>query len=474
MFESLKKFIRGWGKIALIILFLAGVVILTRQLSLPDPGVPISDLKPFPLNDYHRLLILAPHCDDETLSSAGLILAAERAGIEVRVVIATNGDGYLFATIQDFRKIYPNAADFIRMGKVRQQESLVALAVLGVKPEQVTFLSYPDRGTPSLWNTHWEPGNPYRSPFTGDTQSPYTLTYNPKSVFAGADYLADITNILESYRPDLVVYPNPEDVHPDHWGLNAFTRLALTLLNHEDPTFRPVELTYLVHRPDYPEVRGLKLQESLTPPTVLYNFLPEWFRIDLTPNDIILKDIAVHAYASQLPLLRGLMESFIRVDEIFAPVTASGLATMVEGNALDPATWKDRSGKAIDPVQRDPVSDYTTRSILPAGDLTAVYVGRNPKGDLLLCDQVRDPTQPEITYILRLKALSDKGIITYQARTGAAPTGWGSMKRSGVYACATVSLVTLGNPWAIYVGATTVSGGRIEDETGWQMVFVTR
>jgi len=240
--------------------------LLTRQLALPDPGVPVADLKPFPLHGYQRLLILAPHCDDETLSSAGLILAAQRAGIQVRVVIATNGDGFLFATMRDFRKIYPTHSDYIRMGVFRQQESLAALAMLGVHPDQVTFLSYPDRGTPSLWNDNWAVTNPYRSPYTGDTKSPYAITYNPSSVYAGAHYLADATSILETYRPDLIVYPHPQDVHPDHWGLNVFTRLALTLIRHNDPAYKPTELTYLVHRPDFPEMKGLKPQESLTPP----------------------------------------------------------------------------------------------------------------------------------------------------------------------------------------------------------------
>ncbi len=96
----------------LILLFLSAVVFFTRLLTRPVSGATAADLKPFSLAGYHRLLILAPHCDDETLGSAGLILAAERAGIQVRVVIATNGDGYFFATAQDFRKVYPRRAGF--------------------------------------------------------------------------------------------------------------------------------------------------------------------------------------------------------------------------------------------------------------------------------------------------------------------------------------------------------------------------
>lgn len=474
MVELIKEILVSWWRVVLIVLFLATVALLTRQMALPDPGVAVADLKPFPLDGYHRLLILAPHCDDETLSSAGLILAAQRAGIQVRVVIATNGDGFLFATMEDFRKIYPKHSDFIRMGELRQQESLAALATLGVRPDQVTFLSYPDRGTPVLWNDNWAATNPYLSPYSGNTKSPYAITYNPHSVYAGADYLADVTSVLETYRPDLIVYPHPEDVHPDHWGLNVFTRLALTLIRHNDPAYKPTELTYLVHRPDFPEIRGLKPQESLTPPIILYALFPDWYRLDLTPADTALKGQAVHAYRSQLPLLRNLLESFVRANETFAPVTYADLATAAQGDPYNPSSWMNASGQQIAPVQLDPVADYTTRSIVPAGDLTAVYAAQDMQGNLLVCAQLREDTIPEITYFLRLKALTDNGIVAYQARSGAVQTGWYPVHRSGLYACSTVSLADLGNPWAVFIGAITKVGGRIEDETGWQMVNINR
>ena len=463
-----------WGRVGLIITSLGAVIFLTRLIFLAGPSVAVSSLPVFPLDGYHRLLILAPHCDDETLSSAGLILAAERAGIQVRVVIATNGDGYLFATMQEFRKVYPSHADFIHLGTLRQQESLAALAELGVTPDQVSFLSYPDRGTPALWNTYWSDSFPYRSPYSGDTSSPYPVTYDPHSVYTGADYLSDLSTIIANYRPDLIVYPNSEDVHPDHWGLNVFTRLAITLLRHTDPSYRPTELTYLVHRPDFPEIRGYKPQESLTPPDVIYALDPNWVRLDLTAADEARKAQAVQAYQSQLPLLRGLMESFIRTNEVFAPVTYPSLATISAGSKYDPGTWLDNSAKSIPPVQLDPAGDFITRSAVPAGDLTAVYMARDEQGTLQVCAGVQGETQPQVTYILRIKVLDAHDIETYQARTGRGSSGWFPLHRTGAYACASVTLADLGNPWAIYVGATTETGGRVMDETGWQMVYVKK
>ena len=474
MAEFLRRLLAKWGRVALIILFLAGVVFLGSQLAQPDTSVPIADLKPINLAGYHRLLILAPHCDDETLGSAGLILAAQRAGIQVKVVIATNGDGYLFATMQDFLKLYPRPADFIRMGEMRQQESLKALSILGVKPDQVTFLSYPDRGTPALWNDNWATSNPYRSPYSQDNKSPYPITYNPQAVYAGADYLADVSSILKAYRPDLIVYPHPQDVHPDHWGLNVFTRLAITLIHHNDPSYQPTALTYLVHRPDFPEIKGLRPQANLTPPAIIYALSPDWYRLDLTPADTILKGQAVQAYRSQLPLLRNLLESFVRANETFSKVHDATLTTASNMDTYNPSAWVDPSGLPVGPVQLDPVGDYATRSFVPAGDLTAVYAAQDMQGNLQVCAQLREATIPEITYFLRLKALTDNGIVAFQARTGSTQTGWYPIHRSGIYACAKVSLAALGNPWAVFVGATTEGGGRIEDESAWQMVYINR
>jgi len=39
-----------------------------------------------------RLLVLAPHPDDEVLGAAGMIEAAVRRGADVRVVVATDGE----------------------------------------------------------------------------------------------------------------------------------------------------------------------------------------------------------------------------------------------------------------------------------------------------------------------------------------------------------------------------------------------
>jgi LmbE family N-acetylglucosaminyl deacetylase len=473
MLQRLKDLLYRWGRVALILLLLATLTLGARQSFLAAITVDPNVLSSISLDGHHRLLILAPHCDDETLGTGGLILAAERAGLQVRVVIATNGDGYFFATAQDFRKVYPHTQDYIKMGEMRQGESLAALAVLGVNSDQVTFLSYPDRGSPALWNDNWSAGRPYRSPYSGNIKSPYPLTYDPKSVYAGEDYLNDLRTIIENYRPDLIVYPHPEDVHPDHWGLNAFTRLAITLITHAEPSYRPEEITYLIHRPDFPVVLGLKPLESLTPPPLLFKIYPDWLRLELPSQDVALKGQAVLKYRTQLPLLRKLMDSFVRRNELFAPVADSILTYLSQGNPLDPATWADAAGQPIPPIQLDPVGDILTHKTIPATDLVAVYAARQGPGNLVVCSQIREETTPGVTYAIRLKALTDKGLQAYSAETGEPQAGWHLAKRTGSYACISVALSELGNPWAVYLNASTEGLDQVTlDQSAWQMVTI--
>ena len=110
--------------------------IAATKKSRPASEVAFQDL---PLAGHQRLLMLAPHCDDETLGAGGLIQAALRQNMEVKVVIATNGDGFRFATMEDFHRLYPRHQDFIRMGSQRQQEIPAALGLLGLTPTRWFF-----------------------------------------------------------------------------------------------------------------------------------------------------------------------------------------------------------------------------------------------------------------------------------------------------------------------------------------------
>jgi LmbE family N-acetylglucosaminyl deacetylase len=459
--------------VLLVLLSLAILTFSTRAVSRRGTPLLVSDLTPLSLDGVQRILVLAPHCDDETLGSGGLIQAARQAGIEVRVVIATNGDGYMAATEKQSLDIYPAASDYIKLGQSRQQESLDALAQLGVPASDVYFLSYPDRGSRALWQTNWSPADPYRSPYSHATRSPYPLTYDPRAVYAGQDYLGDLISIVDGYRPDLVVSPNPEDVHPDHWGLAVFARVALAEISHRDPAYQPRQITYLVHRPDYPVLRGLKPAAGLVPPPALSAIYPDWLDFNLTPDQVKTKGQAVQSYRSQLPFLRGLMESFVRSNELFAPVQSVELPVVHAGEPLDPSTWQDVLGRPIPPVQLDPTGDVFSHKYAPETDLRRVYAAHSATGELWLCAELTGNGAREIRYSLHLKALTGTGVSAFDAYSR--PRGsQAAVTRSGRYLCAKTTLGALGTPWAVLLNATVESldSNLPYDQTAWQLINV--
>jgi N-acetyl-1-D-myo-inositol-2-amino-2-deoxy-alpha-D-glucopyranoside deacetylase len=443
--------------------------IFNYQFSQPS----LASIPLFSLQEYHRILILAPHCDDETLSSAGVIMAAIRLGIEVRVVMETNGDGYVFATMEDFHKVYPHNTDFIKMGELRQTESSAALHVLGILDNEISFLSYPDRGTPSLWSEYWDNDKPYRSPYTGDNKSPYLNTFNKKAIYSGESLLSDLESILLDYKPDLVIYPDPEDVHPDHWGLSVFTRLAIADVKKNHVEFHPKELTYLIHRPNFPQPKGLFLQGSLVPPEEIYKIDTRWLRYDLNSVDVDQKLSAVAEYKSQLPLLSRLLYSFIRQNELFDKPISADLQTLNKGDWQNPNTWLDAQGKAIKPVQEDPINDFITRKIFIAGDLVALYLVKNDNNNLNICAQLRGKTDSDLIYTLKLHLIENGKVNRIEARNNHLKTGQQTAILIGNYACFQLKSNDLGNPWLIIVGADVeeIELG-VLDQIPWQLVYV--
>jgi hypothetical protein len=272
----------------------------------------------------------------------------------------------------------------------------------------------------------------------------------------------------------LIIYPHPDDVHPDHWGLNVFTRLAITSIEYQDPGYRPREYTYLVHRPDFPVVRGYKPAADLVPPPPVYAISKVWVRFDLNAQQLAVKLQALLQYRSQLPTLRGLLESFDRRNELFAPVVDARLAPIMGGDPLDPATWVDASGRRIAAVQLDPVHDTLMRKAVSTADLVAVYAARETGDTLQLCAEADDPTSGDITYILHVKALTGGGVLDYGAQSTNPPAGWHKAVRAGLFVCDRVSLASLSHPYAIYVEATTEGPDRITiDQSAWQIVLIS-
>jgi LmbE family N-acetylglucosaminyl deacetylase len=86
-----------------------------------------------------RLLILAPHPDDESLGCGGLIAACCEAGRPPFVLVLTDGAGS-----HPGSRSHPPA----RLRATRESEARRALAALGLGPDHIAFLGLPDTAAP--------------------------------------------------------------------------------------------------------------------------------------------------------------------------------------------------------------------------------------------------------------------------------------------------------------------------------------
>lgn len=130
-----------------------------------------------------RLLVLAPHPDDEVIACGGLIALHLRERRRVRIVVATDGAE---AGMRD----------------TREDESRRGLSHLGESAE-VVFLRYPDRGL-------------------------------------GDDASDRIREQLLEFVPDLILVPSPVEIHPDHLALS---RIFCELLQRDETLFADLAVT---------------------------------------------------------------------------------------------------------------------------------------------------------------------------------------------------------------------------------------
>jgi len=119
-----------------------------------------------------KVLVFAPHPDDEVFGCGGAIIRHVANGNPVRVIIVTDGA----FPVSDAQK----RGDY---GRLRKGESIAAAGILGYgEPE---FLDYPDRG------------------LSMDEQ-----------------FINHLRSIIDKEQPDFIYLPAESEIHPDHIALH--------------------------------------------------------------------------------------------------------------------------------------------------------------------------------------------------------------------------------------------------------------
>jgi LmbE family N-acetylglucosaminyl deacetylase len=265
------------------------------------------------LNKNDRVLILAPHPDDETIATGGIIQQAVAMGLPVRVVWLTYGDNNETSFIAYRPKPTVSARSVRGMGLIRHDEGVAAAGVLGLRPDQLTFLGYPDFRTLQIWNEHWGDAEPCMSMFTRSQVVPYPNALRPGTPYKAEEILADLETVLRDFRPTVVFVSHPGDHNPDHQSLYLFARVALwNLAGEMQPALHP----FLVHHPEWPLPEGYHPEVALLPPDRLAAD-SDWFQSPVDNDTAGRKHEALSRHASQYRFDKDYLDSFIRANELF-------------------------------------------------------------------------------------------------------------------------------------------------------------
>ncbi|MGH7681951.1 MAG: PIG-L deacetylase family protein, partial [Candidatus Eiseniibacteriota bacterium] len=213
-----------------------------------------------------RVLIVAPHPDDEVLAAGGLLQHAVDRRAPVRIRYVTRGENNPWAQRAHEGRWRITAADRERWACLRQREALASLTHLGLQPDCTHSLAFSDQGLTDL-----------------------VMSGNRAFVELLADEIA-------FWKPTLLLVPATFDAHPDHSALGVLAQFALAraAISHQ----RPKTLAYLIHRARGPKPPGTK-------------------RFALTPVQILQKRLAILCHRSQLRLRRRFLLEFAGATEEF-------------------------------------------------------------------------------------------------------------------------------------------------------------
>jgi len=418
-----------------------------------------------------RIIIFAPHCDDETLGCGGLIATSVANGARVRIVLVTNGDGYKLAIGKAYKTLRITPQRCIDFAYRRQQETLRAAAVLGVGRDCVTFLGYPDRGVDQLWSRYWESDQLFTSPHTKACRSPYVNSFTPGAPYCGESLLRDLQTIIRTEKPTDIYVPHPCDNHPDHYATYCFVAAAVEQLRAEGDAKRVNIHTYIVHRGDWPTPRGDHPEQVLAPPCGLAKAGTKWCSLALPPDVEACKRRAICAYKTQIAVSKSFLMSFARANEIFGDVPVRRAisvqpgAIKVDGNIDD---WA-----RMPPAVVDAVGDYVVAGMTKSGDVRAVYLARDNNDLYIRVDCVRHVSK-RIKYYVNLRGLgsadaNDVYSIAVRLSMPASPRGtmWAARGNSIELA---VPIRKLSFDRSLFIQVQTKLFNLTVDNTGWREV----
>lgn len=269
-----------------------------------------------PITSATSLLVVSPHPDDEALCCSGVIQRVLHTGGRVSIVWLTSGDGSELDLLVVEKSLLLRPSKLRELAVRRMQESRDAAAILGVPPDRLYFLGYPDRGILPLFTDYYI--TTYRSRFTTATSVPYPGTVFPGHPYTGQNLDRDLETVLDKVRPTMILTPSPRDAHPDHRATGLFTIRAMARRN---------ELSHvrywIVHGGEFwPVPRGYTPELQMTPPPLGHGLSQTPFKLE--PDEEQRKRQAISAYHTQMEVMSSFLLSFARTTELYSMIPVPG------------------------------------------------------------------------------------------------------------------------------------------------------
>jgi LmbE family N-acetylglucosaminyl deacetylase len=264
-----------------------------------------------------RLLIVAPHPDDEILAAGGVIQKARFFDAILHVVYLTDGEGYpvgVKAERRRFKILTPS--DYKAYGLQREQEARAALRELGYSAWSLTFLGFPNGGLHQLMTTYWsEHRKAYRSRYTRLNRPSTTESFIPDTEYRGEDLTQELAEIIGNFKPTIILTPRAEDQHVDHCAAWFFVADALADVERVHPNFRTDLITYIIHWNSWPFDHPGPVMPF---PDYLDSGVSGWINVPLSPDQVKFKRAALHRYKSQMDVTPWFLDGFALNNEVFS------------------------------------------------------------------------------------------------------------------------------------------------------------
>jgi LmbE family N-acetylglucosaminyl deacetylase len=279
-----------------------------------------------------RMLLIAPHPDDETLAAAGLSQRVLTRIGTVRTLVLTAGEAMLSALSLRAGHGEPRREALAGYGALRQREARQAARLVGDGKIRLQLLGFPDRGllpfglgpAPRL-----PPGADIelsRRMYPAASGASRDNLYTPRLSATAKAVQASIVRALRETPPTLVVFPDPLDMHPDHRAAGLYTLLAIReyMRGREGPW--PRMLAYLIHFDGWPPgsqagAGPLPLEAALDLPATLPGRGQSRWCLPLTPRERERKREALAAYDSQRQVMPEFLAAFASGSECFSENT---------------------------------------------------------------------------------------------------------------------------------------------------------